>query len=182
MPVAKSSIMTAKLRFSTLLFLIVGTGFLDFQLDHGFDMQTGHQWFELSLLLVTIAATILLWRLHTQALNHEITSTKQSLSEIQKQAKTWKQNHLVLIQGFGEVIDSQFKEWGLSTSERDIGVMLLKGLSIKEIAEVRTVKEKTVHQQCQSIYKKAGISGRNQLFAYFLEDLLLPSQAEKTAG
>lgn len=170
-------IVVEKLRFSTLLFLIVGTGFLDFHLDHGFDMTTTHQWFELSLLLITIGATILLWQLHTKALNHELNSTKQSLAEIKKKAKTWKQNHLVLIQGFGEVIESQFHDWELSASERDIGVMLLKGLSIKEIAEARKVKEKTVHQQCQSIYKKAGISGRNQLFAYFLEDLLLPSQS-----
>lgn len=175
-------IFVEKLRFSTLLLLIVGTGFLDFQLDHGFDMTTTHQWVELGVLLITISATILLWQLHTKALNHELNSTKQSLSEIKKKAKTWKQNHLVLIQGFGEVIESQFHDWELSASERDIGVMLLKGLSIKEIAEARKVKEKTVHQQCQSIYKKAGISGRNQLFAYFLEDLLLPSQSGGTAA
>lgn len=179
---SKKKILTEKLRFSTLLFLIVGTGFLDFQLDHGFSMETSHQWFELTLLIVTIAATILLWQLHTKALNSELTTTKKNLSEIKEKAKTWKQNHLVLVQGFGEVIDSQFQEWGLSNSERDIGVMLLKGLSVKEIAESRQVKEKTVHQQCQAIYKKAGISGRNQLFAYFLEDLLLPSQAEQSAS
>lgn len=172
----KNKIFKEKLRFSTLLLLIVGTGFLDFHLDHGFDMQTTHQWVELSILLITIGATILLWQLHTKALNTELNSTKQSLSDIQQKAKTWQQNHLVLIQGFGEVIETQFNDWELSNSERDIGVMLLKGLSIKEIAEARKVKEKTVHQQCQSIYKKAGISGRNQLFAFFLEDLLLPSQ------
>lgn len=171
-----------KLRFITLLLLIVGTGFLDFHLDHGFDMTTLHQWVELSVLLVTIGATILLWQLHTKALNSELHVTKQNLSAIEKKAKTWKQNHLVLIQGFGEVIESQFHDWGLSNSERDIGVMLLKGLSTKEIAETRKVKEKTVHQQCQSIYKKAGISGRNQLFAFFLEDLLLPSQSGGTAA
>lgn len=178
----RKKLVTAKLRFLTLLFLIVGTGFLDFQLDHGFDMQTTHQWFELTILLVTIAATVLLWQLHTKALNSELSATKKNLSDMTAKAKTWQQNHLVLVQGFGEVIDSQFDTWGLSHSERDIGVMLLKGCSVKEIAESRGVKEKTVHQQCQAIYKKAGISGRNQLFAFFLEDLLLPSQAESSAS
>lgn len=179
----KKKMFVAKLRFSILLFLIVGSGFLDFHLDHGIDIiDTGHEWFELSLLLITIAATVLLWQLHTKALNAELTATKQSLVEITKEAKTWEQNHLAMIQGFGEVIDAQFIEWGLSRSEKDIGVMLLKGLSTKEIAEARGVKEKTVHQQCQSIYKKAGISGRNQLFAFFLEDLLLPSQTASSAS
>jgi len=53
-------------------------------------------------------------------------------------------------------------------------LLLLKGLSHKEIAEVRNVSETTVRHQARSLYRKAGLSGRNDLAAFFLEDLLGP--------
>jgi len=52
---------------------------------------------------------------------------------------------------------------------------LLKGLSHREIADIRGVSERTVRQQSRALYRKAGLSGRADLAAYFLEDLLLPT-------
>jgi len=46
------------------------------------------------------------------------------------------------------------------------------GLSHKEIAAVRGVGENPVRQQARSLYKKAGLGGRHELAAFFLEDLL----------
>lgn len=40
--------------------------------------------------------------------------------------------------------------------------------------------EKTVRTQCSSIYVKADISGRPQLSAFFLEDLLVPQVENDT--
>jgi len=45
-------------------------------------------------------------------------------------------------------------------------------LSFKEIAAVRKTLEKTVRQQASSIYKKAGVSGRHEFSAWFIEDIL----------
>ena len=53
-------------------------------------------------------------------------------------------------------------------------MLLLKGLSHKEIAAIRNVGEATVRQQAGSIYRKAGLEGRRDLAAFFLEDLLGP--------
>lgn len=64
--------------------------------------------------------------------------------------------------------------WGLTPAEQDIALLLLKGLSHKEIAQVRAVSETTVRQQARSLYRKAGLSGRSDLAAFFLEDLLGP--------
>ncbi len=72
----------------------------------------------------------------------------------------------------GEFINSQFKTWGLTDSEREVGWLLLKGLSLKEIAALRTTLEKTVRQQASAIYQKAGVSGRHAFAAWFLEDYL----------
>jgi len=43
---------------------------------------------------------------------------------------------------------------------------------MKEIAEARNVKEKTVRGQATSIYAKSGYAGRNELAAHFIEDLM----------
>jgi DNA-binding NarL/FixJ family response regulator len=43
---------------------------------------------------------------------------------------------------------------------------------MKEIAEIRNTQEKTVRQQATTIYKKSELSGRQELAAFFLEDIL----------
>ncbi len=43
-----------------------------------------------------------------------------------------------------------------------------------EVAALRGVGEATVRQQARAIYRKAGLAGRNELAAFFLEDLLGP--------
>lgn len=70
------------------------------------------------------------------------------------------------------VMEKQFSEWQLSPSESEVAMLLIKGLSMKEISELRAVKEKTVRQQATSIYAKSGYAGRHELAAHFIEDLM----------
>ena len=79
-----------------------------------------------------------------------------------------------LLKGLGTAIDDQFERWGLTAAEREVAMLMLKGLSHKEIAVVRDTSERTVRQQARAIYGKANLSGRAALSAFFLEDLLLP--------
>jgi DNA-binding CsgD family transcriptional regulator len=71
-----------------------------------------------------------------------------------------------------KVMYNQFTNWDLSPSESEVALLLIKGLSMKEIAEARQVKEKTVRQQATHIYAKSGYSGRHELVAHFIEDLM----------
>lgn len=71
-----------------------------------------------------------------------------------------------------DVIDSQFKAWALTPAERDVGLLALKGLDVAEIAELRGAAQGTVRAQLTRIYSKAGVSGRAQFAACFVEDLL----------
>ncbi|MCU7935088.1 MAG: helix-turn-helix transcriptional regulator [Candidatus Thiodiazotropha sp. (ex Dulcina madagascariensis)] len=87
----------------------------------------------------------------------------------------WRRGMSDLIKGLSHGIATQFAEWGLTAAEREVGLLILKGLSYKEIAIMRDVSEKTVRQQAHAIYRKAKLSGRAALSAYFLEDLLLPA-------
>lgn len=70
------------------------------------------------------------------------------------------------------VTQVQFETWNLTGTEREIAMLLLKGLSFKEIAAVRSTAEKTVRQQASSIYGKSGVAGRHEFAAWFIEDFL----------
>lgn len=78
-------------------------------------------------------------------------------------------------QEFFAAATHQFEAWMLTESERDVAILLIQGLSMKEIAENRKSKEATVRQQAASIYRKAGVEGRKELTAFFLEDLFAVS-------
>lgn len=58
-----------------------------------------------------------------------------------------------------------------------MALLLLKGLSLKEIAAVRATSERTIRAQAAALYTKAGVTGRAALSAFFLEDLLSPIAA-----
>lgn len=82
------------------------------------------------------------------------------------------------------IIRRQFADWDLSPSESEVALLLIKGLSMREISAARQVKEKTVRQQATSIYAKSGYAGRHELAAHFIEDLLapVPGQSRVDAG
>ena len=73
---------------------------------------------------------------------------------------------------YGEVIQEQLATWDFTPSEKDVALLLLKGLSFDEIATVRDTKEKTVRQQATAIYRKSGLNGRHEFAAWFFEDFL----------
>ena len=90
------------------------------------------------------------------------------------QGQRWRSDSRALLDGLGAAIEAQFSRWNLTEAEREVALLLLKGLSSKEIAQVRAVSERTVREQARSIYSKAGLTGRTALSAFFLEDLLAP--------
>lgn len=83
------------------------------------------------------------------------------------------------LQGLGEAIDSQFARWQLTSAEREVGLLMLKGLSHRDVAAIRLTNEATVRQQALMIYRKSGLANRSELSAFFLEDLLLPREASQ---
>jgi len=104
-------------------------------------------------------------------------SLEGRLAETAADASRWRTEARSLLLGLGAAIDAQFDRWELSRAEREVALLLLKGLSHKEIAEVRSVSESTARQQARAVYRKAGLTGRHDLAAFFLEDLMVPDEA-----
>ena len=97
-----------------------------------------------------------------------------ALDASRAEAAKWKREASQLIGGLAAAIDLQLERWGLSPAEKEVALLLLKGLAHKEIAELRRTNETTVRQQARAVYKKSGLEGRHDLAAFFLEDLLAP--------
>jgi DNA-binding CsgD family transcriptional regulator len=112
--------------------------------------------------------------LRVRELVRDARGLRAQLDASQQEARKWRRDAASLISGLSAAIDQQFTRWELSPAEREVALLLLKGLSHKEIANIRNVNETTVRQQARALYRKANLSGRNDLAAFFLEDLLVP--------
>lgn len=111
-------------------------------------------------------------------LKHELENERKLSSELRGEADAWKKEAKKHIDGLSKSIDYQLEKWKLTSSEKEIAFLLLKGLSLKEIADIRQTSEKTVRTQATSLYSKSGVAGRSELSAFFLEDLLLPKSEQ----
>jgi DNA-binding CsgD family transcriptional regulator len=126
-----------------------------------------------------LGATVMARRLRDlvrseRAARDEAIALAERLKATEAEAARWRGEARDLLDGLGAALDRQFERWALSPAEKEVALLLLKGLAHKEIAEVRSITEATARQQARAVYKKAGLAGRNDLAAFFLEDLLLP--------
>ncbi len=126
---------------------------------------------EFLVLMLTLAGLFYLLYLNFRQ-NRETTELALQLDHVRMQLETANARFREGKKEFSKLIQWQFEEWGLTPSEQEVAHLLLKGLAFREIAEVRKTKEKTVRQQATAIYTKAGLNGRNELAAWFFEDLL----------
>ena len=89
-----------------------------------------------------------------------------------RDAAGWRARAEEMLAGLGSTVDRQLDAWALTTAEREVALLLLKGLSFKEIGSVRGTSERTGREQARAVYKKAGVAGRAELSAWFIEDFL----------
>jgi DNA-binding CsgD family transcriptional regulator len=66
-------------------------------------------------------------------------------------------------------IRRQFKAWQLTSAEADVAELMLKGVSLRDIAQCRRTSATTIRQQAQGVYRKSGVGGRAELAAFFLD-------------
>lgn len=70
------------------------------------------------------------------------------------------------------VIENHFVEWKLTASERDVASLMVKGLSISEIAGVRGSAEGTVKAHLNAIYRKANARNRAEVLSHIMDTLI----------
>lgn len=156
-----------------LIFLLVAWDLLS---DWSGGVDAVHVAIESLVLVISgIAMLILLRGVFRQ--RRSLTRLTRNLDRAREESARWRDRYQETIAGLGQAIQEQFDRWNLSAAESEVGLMLLKGLSFKEIAAARGTAERTVREQARAVYQKAGLANRAALSAFFLEDLLLPEES-----
>ncbi len=154
-----------RLNLSAIIFgliaLVIG---LDLVLDSQDGVGFLHLVLEGSVLLTALAGMVFMLR--------RFRRVSGDLALAREDAARWQAEHHAVIQGLSAAIRAQFAAWRLTEAETEIGLLLLKGLSHQEIAQVRGTSERTVREQARALYRKGGVNSRSELSAFFLEDLL----------
>jgi DNA-binding NarL/FixJ family response regulator len=122
------------------------------------------------VLVSSLGVGLLVWEnqvKHQQieALRHQLQHSHTHISDLHQKLQR-------ASRGYWEVIQEQLNAWALSPTEKEVALLLLKGLSFEEIASLRSTKEKTVRQQAIAIYRKSGLNGRHEFAAWFFEDFM----------
>lgn len=103
----------------------------------------------------------------------EIRNTKTDIESAKIMIEGLKNKNQFLVQtnqSFWESLQRQLEEWDLS--EKEIALLLLRGMSNHQIAAIRGKSLKTIENQTFSIYQKSGTTGKLEFIAYFISPLL----------
>jgi len=164
--------------FALIAILMATDLTIEFRMGEPLALQS----FELCIFVSALAGFAFHWwqmiaaRRRSELLDQELAEARAEVTRWSADAQRWNQEAHYVLQGLGAAIDRQFDRWSLTPAEREVALLQLKGLRHKEIAELRQTSERTVRHQALTVYRKAGLSGRSDLAAFFLEDLLLPAK------
>lgn len=150
--------------------VLIGADLVD---DSWTGADTAHLLAEAFVMILALAGAAALW-MGLRRAKATAARLDRDLQAARVEAARYRAEAREALQGLGAAIDSQFERWELTPAEREVGLLLLKGLSHREVAEVRATSEPTVRQQALMVYRKSGLRNRSELSAFFLEDLLLP--------
>lgn len=160
----------ATIIFILVVLLLIGDIFEDLKAGSSISHVTQ----EGLIVLLGLVGIMVLWSRYFST-RRGLNEVKRNLDQARIDLDHFKKETQSLTKGFSQKIDEQLKTWRLTKAEKQIALLIIKGLSNKEIAEIRSTSEKTIRQQASSIYQKANLSGRQELTAFFLEDLLVIS-------
>ena len=73
---------------------------------------------------------------------------------------------------FDEYVRSQFAKWELTAAEKDVALLLLRGLNTSDIADLRSVSVGTIKVQAHNIFGKSGVSSRVEFMALFMDEFI----------
>lgn len=158
--------------FLSLLSVIILLSVIDIVMDYFDGASNSHMLLEFIVVIFSFFGVAYLINEIRERWN-DLDALQEQLGVIHEDLSKSKQQLKNVGSQFGEIINEQFSKWDLSPSEREVAMLLLKGLSFEEITKIRGTKEKTIHQQATSIYKKSNVNGRHEFAAYFYEDFLV---------
>jgi DNA-binding CsgD family transcriptional regulator/uncharacterized membrane protein len=158
---------------SLLIFVLITFDILG---DYKDGVPWAHLLTEVLILMLSLSGVVYFGWFYYQFAQAKISLLTRDLAFANQQAQQWREANRELIAGLAVQIQKQFGAWQLTPAEAEVGLLMLKGFSHVEIAQLRKSSERTIRDQARAVYRKSGVAGRAELTAFFLEDLLLPHQ------
>lgn len=115
-----------------------------------------HEIIELMLMISLIIGFIIGWKLFMD-MRHRARRAEEQLGYASA--------------AFHDLLIAKFAQWGLTPAEQDNAILIVKGFSVSEMADLRNKSEGTIKAQNSAIYRKSGLAGRAQFVSFFLEEL-----------
>ncbi len=156
-----------------LVMLVASAG--DLMMDRPRSWLSLHVAFELLMIAAAGVGIVAFW-LAWWGARQSVAELERSLESQRAERDAWRRSAESALEGLGRAIDAQFDAWQLTHAEREVALLVLKGRSHKQIAHLSRRSERTVRQHAASVYQKAGLAGRAELAAFFLEDVMLPAE------
>lgn len=157
---------------AALTAIVVG-GTADLVLDRPESWLSFHVIFESMMIAGALLMATALWLGWWRA-ERSARELRRSLEERRAERDAWRESAEHALEGLGAAINAKFDEWELTPAEREVALYLLKGHTHKWIARNTGRSHQTVRQHAAAVYRKADLSGRAELSAFFLEGLILP--------
>ena len=153
-----------------LVLLVKAVAFLFFLFDIIFDVRDHildaamYETFELVHLLFEGFAVV--------AIGAGIWLTFQYQSVLKEQANSAEQNLYYLRNDFDSLLRKKFESWGFTDAEREIAILVLRGFTNAQIAELRETKVGTVKVQIHKLIQKTNSASRTDFMAVFMDEFL----------
>jgi len=163
-----------RLVISVVLVLLIFFSVSDYFEDRAGGASSAALFNDVSDTFLPLVLLIYIWRLSPLSLRRKTMRLESDLANKSADLHHWKAKAASHLKGLSMSIDEQLDRWQLTRAEKEVALLLLKGFSLRELALLRGTSERTVRQQATRIYNKAGLQGRAELSAFFLEDLMLP--------
>ena len=91
---------------------------------------------------------------------------------LRAEAEATKDTIQMLRGNFGQVLQNKFEDWGLTIAERDVTLLIIRGLSVAEIASARNTAQGTIKTQSTSIFRKIGVRSKTELMSVIIDEFL----------
>ncbi|MFQ5538000.1 MAG: LuxR family transcriptional regulator [Gemmatimonadota bacterium] len=158
------------------VFLIITAGLaVDLVLDRATTVWSFHVLFEVTLAAFSLTAAAYLG-LGWYRSSRQIQALRGDVEHSRRERDAWRARTRTLQAGMAAAAEEQFRAWALTPAERETALLLLRGYSHKRIAALTGRSDRTVRQHAVAVYRKAGLGGRSELSAFFLDGLLPPPE------
>ncbi len=170
-----------RLLLGAALTLIVLAGTIDLVMDDPESWLSFHVIFEVAMIAFGLVMATALWTGWWRA-EREALELREDLAARDAERDAWRSRAHAALEGLGAAVQEQLVDWELTRAEREVAVLMLKGLSHKAIAKQTGRNAQTVRQHASAVYQKSGVAGRAELAAYFLGGLRLPEETSAPNG